>query len=534
MRQNRFLTPSRLSWVVFFILSLTPIFFYFGYLAAYGVNVPLWDDWEIVSLMGHFYAGNLKFAHLWAQHNENRMLIPNLIFIALYRLTAFNVKAAMVASGIFLTLAFVCFTYIFLKRHSLNWKFVPLAYLFFNLADTQNILWGFQMAWQWISFCFFGCILCLEESGNSQKAFATAVLFAILASFSSLQGLFVWLAGFIYLLFNDFSPRQKKIWISTALICGIIYFTGFNFHSTGGPPIFYAFNHPLSMLEYLSMLLGRILLFPNLYTYAGNTFFIAREFAGFSLFLIGLFSTAKAFMESRRNKALLLPASLGTFSLLFCVSATIGRTGFGLEQALETRYALYGIFLLISIYLTLLEMIKTRREELKLIFRFFLLLLIIQIGYSLQWGIFVGQGYLNRGLKGQEILINYKAAYPNLISHYLYYPHPQKVIPRAAILEKHRLNIFANWKAHTLLPAPESLKRLFQKRPTDWLIWKLLSTIYFYRPDLQEKYPPIPSEKKFAQEIASWADRRGITDDQDRIFLIPWKAQILQINRALK
>ncbi len=531
MQKKRFLASSRLSWTVFFILILLPIFFYFAYLSVYGVNVPFYDDWEIVSLMGHFYAGNLKFGRLWAQHNENRMFIPNLIFIALYRLTAFNVKAAMFAGGLFLTLSFACLTYIFLKRHSLSWKFVPLAYLFFSLSDPENILWGFQMAWQLVSFCFLGSMACLEESGNSQTAFAVAILFAVLASFSSLQGLFIWPAGLVYLAFNDFSLRQKKIWISSALLCGIIYFAGFNFHSTGGPPVTYGLIHPLALLKHLLILLGGTLVFPI--QYAKEPFFIARGFAGLFILGAGALSTVAATMMSKKDKAFLAPAALGIFAFLFYISVAIGRAGFGPGQALSNRYSLYGIFLFVAIYLTLLETIKISGEKFLFLFRAFSVIVIFQITTSLHWGMSMGRNYFLHNLKSQEILINYKIVSPQLISIYLY-PRPNEIPSRASILEKRHLSVFSNWRSRTLLPMPPALKNLCQKRPVNWLIWRLLSTIYFYRPDLQKKYPPIPSEKDFAREITSWAAHGAITDDPDRSLLLPWKDQILQINRALK
>ncbi len=532
MRQRTFSFFPQLPFVLALILIFFPIAFYFYFISAYGLKTPFFDDWEIVSLMGHFYAGNLKFAHLWAQHNENRMLIPNLIFIALYRLTAFNVKAAMMSSGILVTLSFFSLSIIFIRRHGPRiWPLIPLAYLLFNLSDTENILWGFQMAWQLVFFCFLGAIACLEESGKNQMAFAAAILLAILASFSSLQGLFIWPAGFIYLLFNDFSPRQKKIWILTALICGIIYFTGFNFHSTGGPTILYGLSHPLNFLEYLLTFLGGILVFPLKHN--GKNFFAARDFVGLSLLIAGVPSLFQALTRSKKDKAFLAPAAIGIFALLFCLAASIGRAGFGPGQALSPRYAICGLFFLISIYLTLLEMMKVDEKKFALPFRAFLFICLIQIIASLDWGLSTGKNYLSRDTIGQEVLMNYRVVSPALIATYLY-PYPQKIPARAFILEKYRLNVFSNWKAHTLLPAPESLKRLFQKRPTDWLIWKLISTIYLYRPDLQKKYPPIPSDKKFAREISSWASRRGTTDDPDRILLIPWKDQILQINLAIK
>jgi hypothetical protein len=406
-----------------------------------------------------------------------------------------------------------------------------LAYLFFNFADTQNILWGFQMAWQLVSFCFFASVACLEESGENKTAFAAAIFFAVLASFSSFQGLFVWPAGFVYLLFNHFSLGQRKIWISAALLSGIIYFTGFSFHSTGGPSLVYSLTHPLAIVKYLLIIAGGALLFPNPLR-LNSLFFMARGSIGLFILGAGSLSTFEAILESKKDKAFLLPASMGVFSFLFFISASIGRAGFGVGQALETRYSLYGIFLLIAIYLTFLEKVKVSKEKFLFFFKAFLIIIALQVATSLQWGIRAGQSHCLYSLKGQEILLNYPVVSPKLISVYLY-PRPNEIPPRAAILQKYNLSVFSSWQSRTLLPVPPELKKLFKKDTGDWLIWRLLSTIYFYRPDLQKKFPPIPSERKFTREIVSWADKRGTQNDPDKILLFPWKKSLSEINRAL-
>src|SRR5438128_414906 len=43
-------------------------------------------------------AGTLRFADLWAQHNEHRLLLPNLVMLALAQLTQWDTRATIVAS----------------------------------------------------------------------------------------------------------------------------------------------------------------------------------------------------------------------------------------------------------------------------------------------------------------------------------------------------------------------------------------------------------------------------------------------------
>ena len=61
-----------------------------------GVDVPFWDQWDgTAPLFEKMAAGTLRFADFFAQHNEHRILFPQLIFFGLGRLTHWNVRAEL-------------------------------------------------------------------------------------------------------------------------------------------------------------------------------------------------------------------------------------------------------------------------------------------------------------------------------------------------------------------------------------------------------------------------------------------------------
>src|SRR4051794_2788618 len=49
------------------------------------VDVPSWDQWELVGLLVKSSHGELRFADLHAQHNEHRVLFPRLLMLGLAR-----------------------------------------------------------------------------------------------------------------------------------------------------------------------------------------------------------------------------------------------------------------------------------------------------------------------------------------------------------------------------------------------------------------------------------------------------------------
>ena len=77
--------------------------------ALHGVDVPFWDQWELVPLLSALDGGTLTFGELWAPHNEHRILIPQLLMLGLASVSAWNtwlerIASLVMASGIVLVI----------------------------------------------------------------------------------------------------------------------------------------------------------------------------------------------------------------------------------------------------------------------------------------------------------------------------------------------------------------------------------------------------------------------------------------------
>src|SRR3989442_15697534 len=57
----------------------------------YGVNIPFWDQWEMVPLFQKYRSGELEWGDLWAQHAEHRIFFPRLIMLGLAVLSDWNI-----------------------------------------------------------------------------------------------------------------------------------------------------------------------------------------------------------------------------------------------------------------------------------------------------------------------------------------------------------------------------------------------------------------------------------------------------------
>jgi hypothetical protein len=126
-----------------------PVGAYLILLAHYQVNAIWSDEWSdvhvIVQNFGHFP----NWSSLWALHDDNRMLFPNLIVVALAHAVSYNVEVEEYLSALMLfgSVALLIWAH---KRRSPATPilfYCPVVFVMLTFAQWQNTLWGFQLAW---------------------------------------------------------------------------------------------------------------------------------------------------------------------------------------------------------------------------------------------------------------------------------------------------------------------------------------------------------------------------------------------------
>src|SRR5580692_4227349 len=130
------------------VLLLIPVALYIWFVHEFGVNSIFYDQWDNVALLTHSnlgftsYAGHTSLGMLWTQHNENRMLFPNLVVFALRDLTHFNVLIELYLSAVLLVIA-VSLIILAHRRDlvSIRWiAYLPVAFLILSLGQSGDTL----------------------------------------------------------------------------------------------------------------------------------------------------------------------------------------------------------------------------------------------------------------------------------------------------------------------------------------------------------------------------------------------------------
>jgi hypothetical protein len=342
------------------LLLLIPVATYFWFIHQFGVNAIWYDQWDNVALLTHSsfyfhsYAGHTSLSMLWIQHNENRMLFPNLVVLALGSLTHLNILTEEYLSAVLLVIAVSLI--VLANRRDLapvHWiVYLPVAFLMLSVGQFGDTLFGFQVAWYIVLLALATVIFLLDSPRANWVFLVAAIGMAVIGSYSSLQGMFIWPAGLIVLLWKRRPRAFLMTWLISSVVTVGVYFYHFDFRETYSGQSGYLFAHPFSALEFFFLSIGDLMGKPlPAGPQASDPLLVGL---GVVIFLLAVASLALYGRRSRPATSPVGPALI-CFGMLFALSITFGRSHFGLSVASQSRYVTFDLLILIGCYLCLIE-----------------------------------------------------------------------------------------------------------------------------------------------------------------------------------
>ena len=181
---------------------------YFWFIAAFGANTIWNDQWSDLMLIQNAYSGHLTLSALWAQHNESRILFPNLVVLLLAEVTDFNVKAedSLVVSHSWerrlCSFSGTDEGHQRLRRSSTS----PRRSRRLPRRGTGNTLWEFSLRGNLVLLALSVSLVLCDHPRWDWLVFTGAIVAGVVGSYSSLQGLLIWPAGPVILLVRRRSP----------------------------------------------------------------------------------------------------------------------------------------------------------------------------------------------------------------------------------------------------------------------------------------------------------------------------------------
>jgi hypothetical protein len=370
---NNATAHTRANWRKFLVVAgvfSTPVL-YFLYVLRYAVNSLFLDEWNSVTIADAALKGHLTWGLLWQQHNEERILVPNLLFALFTITTHFNTKLIIIFDALLFIAAFLLLVLICRRTPSSSLQ-VPqtalLGLVWFSLVDFENGLWAFQMAWYIIVFFLMVMLYILLRRRVSRVAFAAAVGAAVAASFSSFQGLLLWPVGFICIIWPlDRGNRRLALagaWAFVAALTCALYFWNFNFgaamgnHSEG-----YDFQHLGALVRYFLADVGNV--FPS--SSFNSTVIRVHEALGTGLLLGGaavIYDICRRRGMSENEERVPVAGALVIFGVLFSASIAVGTLWYGMIAAVHTsRFTMPNVIILAALGLYSFSKLRLWRSE---------------------------------------------------------------------------------------------------------------------------------------------------------------------------
>ena len=427
--------PANAAAVVLLAVAATA---YAAYVYAFSVNVPYQDEWAMVILYQLTVRGQLTLNALWTQHNENRMLFPNLLMLGLDHLDHLNTRVEIFASCALLlvTVALLGLLYRRTTGANLLW-FVPGAFVIFSWLQYAVALQGFAIALYMILFCLVLSLVSLTLAERHPWFLVVAIGAATVASYSSTQGLAVWAAGLIYILARRRHLFHLVPWLASTCGVSAIYWIGFIWVDTGGG-VRWAIAHPAFSLHYYYLLVGGTVPVSRL-LHLGTT---QQEVVGFAVLALGLIAFGWWMWRPASGEWLALPLALIGFGVLIDFLITIGRAHLGLVLATSSRYTLFNLWLLAGVWLAWAAIAsRSHLPPARGVALVLALFLLFQIVASYHSGLIEGRITRVQRQEAVALVRHYRTAPESQVVPLVYQLYPG-FKPLAAFLAAHHLSVF--------------------------------------------------------------------------------------------
>jgi len=324
----------------------------------WAVDVLNWDEWLIwAGVLQKLQAGALTLADLAAQQNEQRNLAARLFGLLLLPAFGLNRLAECALNILLAGCSFLLVRRLYAKTAQPDSAPAPLlafSLLSFSLLQWETFSVGINSSvvlpplGMWT-----GAVLATpHKSGKpfTWTRLTLMIMVGLIPSYSFVNGLFYWICLAPLVALNAEGKGRKLAMTALFALAGALVWASY-FHGYTSPP-----HHPSPLLALIRpLMLGGYLL-----AYLGGALTgdknllplaILAGCAALGLLLLFLRTELRQGWQGAREKAPWL--AVAAFSLLSALATAAGRSGFGMGQALESRYATFSTplwLVLVSLY----------------------------------------------------------------------------------------------------------------------------------------------------------------------------------------
>ena len=350
------------------MLPLVPPLVLLPLIAAHAVNVPRWDEWDLLPFVLALRDGTVGLADFWAQHNEHRLTAVKLLLTPLVLATDFDVRAMMYAGFLLQVLAFVFLWRTLVSAAPARDQTLAtalafgIALLMFSPAQDQNWLWGLtSMQWHLCNLTGAAAVWLLACRPRPRFALAGCFLLTCAGMTAVASGIVLWGMVLAAILTEAIAARTRPPWTLLAAwaagaLALAVYFVGFR-PTAVAPNLSFFLHHPRAFFGFIRVYLG----WPVV---QGDNQRLAAAFGLAGLLVLA--AACYAVLVRRFLAQRLLPwLWLSTYALLVALATAVGRVQLGVVVATSNRYStgaiLFWVGLLVVATLTLRQWLENAR-----------------------------------------------------------------------------------------------------------------------------------------------------------------------------
>lgn len=351
-------SPQRLIFLGYLpaiLLLIIPIGLYYATIFQYAYNFPYEDDLNsALSFLSNYSFGQLtawgKLTLIFSQYNEHRIVFDRLVFLSDYALFGqLNFRHLILIGNIApLLTVFLLYKGSFPNepRQKKLFYLLPAAYVLFSFQYWELSTWS-MAALQNLFVIPFALFSLYSLCRPGRTAFVLACVGALLATFTSGNGMFTFMVG-IPVLLQLKEYRKLVLWMAISGLAIGLYFLGYirpPYHPDIADSLF---NHPGRAIRYFFTLVGSM---------AGLGRVRLAVLMGVVSTIVSVGLLGYLWYKKKLTAHLPLISWL-LFLYATCLSLMASRSGMGVEQAFTPRYGIVVVMLFATQTLLLLETIR--------------------------------------------------------------------------------------------------------------------------------------------------------------------------------
>ena len=330
-----------------FCLGLVPIVLMMHHVRSSWVPIPFWDEWYTpAKQLESWCRGTLTLGELFSQHNESRKFFPRLLYFALAMTGGWDVRKEMAV--FFLE---VCLLSVLLWRLlrrtpgstpiAMLTTWVVMMFLCFSPVQFENFLYGIQLEPFFVGLAVVAVAAVNLSTLSFRSKTLINLLLAFVSTYTFANGMVLWLLAFPLAAPSDSTPgRRRVLWSGIYLLAAAaaigFFFAGYK-RPSYHPELASVQRQGLDLAHYLILWIGS-------YFASDRVNPLIAGFVAVGLSAVLGAATLILLLRTKEWRTFYPWVLMGAYAVVTGIVTAFGRLGFGIQQALDSRYTVFSLF----------------------------------------------------------------------------------------------------------------------------------------------------------------------------------------------